>query len=478
MKLGSKILLSYLLIFSLGIYFLVHGERQNIRFRYLEGVEDALVDQARVLASFISSEIEADNFSPEKLHMLFGRIYGTKLSAQIYKMNKERVDVRVYITDKNGILIFDSKKKDAIGSDYSQWRDVHLTLQGKYGARSTQEDPYNPATSTLFVAAPIMINNDIGGVLTVAKPTTSINNFLKIAKLRIKIRSFAVIFFVISASIIIMLLITRPIKLLTRYANYIREGKKAELPKLDRSEIGDMGRAFEKMREALEGKKYVEKYVQALTHEIKSPISAIQGASELLEEEMPPEQRSRFLTNIQNETDRIQQLVDRMLALSSLESRNSLDKNEAVPFKELVDDVLESIMPILSQNRLKMVKNYEKDVTIMGDSFLLRQAVSNLVQNASDFSPPDSQLTITIKTEKDNLQFIVEDQGPGLQDFAHEKVFEKFFSMQRPGNGKKSTGLGLNFVKEIANLHNGSIHLENRTPQGARAVLTLPLKRS
>ena len=122
-----------------------------------------------------------------------------------------------------------------------------------------------------------------------------------------------------------MFLITKSIKLLTKYANDIREGKKAELPKLDNSEIYEMGRSFEKMREALEGKKYVEQYVQTLTHEIKSPISAIRGASELLEEDMTPEQRLRFLLNIQSESKRIQQLLERMLALSSLENSNVLN---------------------------------------------------------------------------------------------------------------------------------------------------------
>ena len=70
---------------------------------------------------------------------------------------------------------------------------------------------------------------------------------------------------------------------------------------------------------------------------------------------------------------------------------------------------------------------------------------------------------------------IVEDEGPGIPDFARQRVFEKFFSLRRPHTGEKSTGLGLNFVKEIAELHGGSIRLENRQSKGARAILTLPM---
>lgn len=77
---------------------------------------------------------------------------------------------------------------------------------------------------------------------------------------------------------------------------------------------------------------------------------------------------------------------------------------------------------------------------------------------------------------KGYLHFTVEDQGPGISDFAQEKIFNKFFSMQRPKDGKKSTGLGLNFVKEISDLHNGKIKIENILPNGICATLSLPLE--
>ena len=110
-----------------------------------------------------------------------------------------------------------------------------------------------------------------------------------------------------------------------------------------------------------------------------------------------------------------------------------------------------------------------------GDSFLLQQALSNLIQNAIDFSPTNSQIKLTGQVDEKNLTFIIEDNGFGIPDFATAKVFDKFFSLQRPGTGNKSTGLGLNFVKEVAILHNGEIKLENRAKKGVRATLMLPI---
>ena len=110
-----------------------------------------------------------------------------------------------------------------------------------------------------------------------------------------------------------------------------------------------------------------------------------------------------------------------------------------------------------------------------GDSFLIHQALSNLIQNAIDFSAVNQNIKLSVQINDRMLNLIVEDSGAGIPDFAMAKVFDKFFSLQRPDNGEKSTGLGLNFVKEVATLHNGEIILENRTEKGVRATLILPL---
>jgi two-component system, OmpR family, sensor histidine kinase CreC len=335
-------------------------------------------------------------------------------------------------------------------------------------------DPRDPTTSVLYVAAPVFVHGRTAGVLTVVKPTTNVNAFYTNARPRILRIGMAGLIFAILLSLIVTFWITRPIHRLTEYANNVREGKRVVLPRLGRSELKGMGLAFEKMREALEGKKYAEAYVQTLTHEIKSPLSAIRGAAELLSEEMPPEKRTRFLANIRNEAGRIQDIVDRMLALSELENRRTLSKSELVPFASLIRTVLESKEPMISKKKLTMVLHAEEDSSVKGDPFLLHQALSNLIQNAVDFSPAGERVQLTVLQKKGALNFIVEDAGPGIPEYARERVFEKFFSLQRPDTGKKSTGLGLNFVKEVAVLHKGAIRLENMPGNGLRATLSLP----
>lgn len=478
MKLGTRIFYCYILIFAACFYYPINWMLDNLRTRYLEGVEDPLVDQANILASIAGLELESGRFDPEKYKNAFDHVSARQVNARIYQFDKKRVDMGIYITDASGRIIFDSENENNVGADYTGWRDVHRTLNGKYGARSSLKDIRDPESSVLYVAAPIIMEDRIAGVLTVAKPTTNINNFLKSAKPKLYNIGSVALLVSILLSLVVSFWLTRPIKRLTRYAYDVGMGRRVKFPKLDKSEIGEMGKAFQKMQEALEGKKYVEKYVQNLTHEIKSPLSAIRGASELLREKMDEDRRERFLANIHNEANRIQQIVDRMLELAALENRKELRKTENISFGSLINTAIESKEPMLSQKSLRAVVRAEKELSVTGDMFLLHQAVSNLIQNAIDFSPEGDRIEISASAERKMLVFVAEDNGPGIPDYASDKIFDKFFSLQRPDSGKKSTGLGLNFVKEVAALHGGKLVVRNRREKGVRAELSIPLSAS
>jgi two-component system sensor histidine kinase CreC len=473
-KLGTRIFLAFLLVFAICFYYPVDRIVKDLRLFFLESVEDPLVDQANILAAFVGSEMEAGRFDPEALRGVLGRIEALPLSARIYDFTKTTVDVHMYITDGEGRVLFDSRDRENEGTDYTRWRDVSLTLQGQYGARTTRLDPDDPASSVLYVAAPVIVHGKTAGVLTVAKPTANINAFLEGARPRVlRVWSVSAVLAVLLA-FFVSWWITRPVQWLTRYANDVRDGKRVDLPRLGGGELGEMGRAIEKMKETLEGRKYVEEYIQTLTHEIKSPLSAIRGGAELLGEEMPRERRDRFLANIRGEAGRIQDIVDRMLELSELETKKVLRNVETLSPAALAASVLEGGEGRVSQKKIQARLNVLQDVPVRGDRFLLRQALSNLLQNAVDFSPEGGRIDITVKSDGRAVFLSVEDEGPGIPAYAMEKVFDKFFSLHRPDTGRKSTGLGLNFVKEVASLHRGRVRLENREGRGLRAVMILP----
>jgi two-component system sensor histidine kinase CreC len=229
------------------------------------------------------------------------------------------------------------------------------------------------------------------------------------------------------------------------------------------------------MRDALAGRSYVADYVQTLTHELKSPLSAIRGAAELLHEpSMPAPDRERFVGNIEHETARIQELVDRMMELAALESRRALERIEPVPMRALLEERVASAQATGAPRRIAVTLNAAAEATVDGDALLLQRAVGNLLDNALDFSPDGGQIEVALAGRGRSLEVSVRDHGPGIPDYADDKVFEKFYSLARPHNQRRSTGLGLPFVREIAELHGGRVTLRNAEGGGALAVLSLP----
>ena len=475
MRLAGRIFLSFLIISAICFYYPMSHFMGDLRTFFLESVEDPLVDQANLLASLVGARMEANRLDYRELDRIFKESYGRSLPAVIYGFSKARVDMRVYITDSSGKVLFDSVEPKNVGADYSQWRDVALTLKGQYGTRTTRAVASDPRSKLLHVGAPILVHGKIAGVLTVAKPTTNINFFLQRERPKIMQKWYLAAFLAVFLSFSVSIWLTRPIKRLTRYAKDVRDGKRVKLPPVGHSELREMGLALEEMREALEGKKYVEQYIHTFTHEIKSPLSAIRGAAELLNEEMSHERRERFNSNIRTEAGRIQELVDRMLELSELESQGSLQIVEEVSLNAVVNTVLESMEPMLTRKSIRVEKRMDKEIRIVGDPFLIHRAISNIVQNAVDFSPSNGCISILAHPARERVSLAIEDEGPGIPDYCIERVFDRFFSLHRPDSGKKSTGLGLNFVKEVATLHNGEIQLENLPEKGLRAILTLPV---
>jgi len=474
-RLGTALFLAYLGIFLLCFSYPVVRIVGGLRVAYLQSAEEPLVDEANVLAAFVARARHGGTLDTDELERVFADVYGRRLSVQIYDTHKHRVDIRVYVTDAKGILIYDSAKQDPVGTDYSNWRDVRHTLMGEYGARIGR-DPSDPGTlTTLYVAAPVLDAGQIVGVVTVAKPTAAVNSFVETERPRL----IALIAVSAGATILLSLLaslwVRQQVGRLTRYADDVREGRRVPFPRLARTELRSMGQAFERMRQSLDGQAYIAQYVQTLTHELKSPISAIRGAAEILEgADVPADKRARFLRNIQTESERIRLLIDQMLKLSELEVRRALPAREPVALAMVARTVVEGAGAAIAAKNLKVVVQVPDELRAPGDEFLLHLAISNLLQNAVDFSPKEGTLRVEGGAVEGAIELVVSDDGPGIPEFAKARVFDKFFSLQRPDTGKKSTGLGLNLVREVASLHGGTVNLENRSQGGLHARLRLP----
>lgn len=443
-----------------------------------QSVEETLVQTANLLAEMAEREMS----NPAKgqsgvtgIEAVFRAYEKRRFEASIYGVMKNDPDLRIYVTDHTGRVVFDSRGRD-VGQDYSRWLDVSRTLKGAYGARTTRDAEYDSTSSVMYVAAPVTRNGRIIGVLSVGKPSRSFQGFIDLARSKAWESALWLFALALLLALAFSFWMTRDLRRLVDHANEVAEGKRDRIPIEGRSELRRLAQALEHLRAELDGKAHVEKVSQLLAHELKSPIAAIRGAVELLQDETDPPRRARLEANIAAETGRLQRIVEGVLNLARAESRGRLDEVEDVALADLVRDVLDTKTQRTSAKDLA-VESALPPVHVPGSRFLLRQAIGNLLDNAIDFSPIGGCLTLTLDTEGETARLCLQDQGPGIPDYALPRLFERFYSVPRPETGERGSGLGLNLVQEVARLHQGNVELRNHQAGGAEACLSLPLQK-
>ena len=462
-------------IITLGFYQLASHFLAEVEPQTFQATEEVMVDIANLLAESVETDMAKGQVNSDSLRQAFSGAHRRKFEAKIFQHLKTCVGINAYLTDQRGIVVFDSDEGRREGQDYSDRRDVLLTFQGKYGARSSRDSPADARSSVLYVAAPVGDPRKPDGVLTVYKPQADV---LPLVRERRKIIYTACamigggILFLITA---VFLWLFRPIGKITEYARAIERGERPQKPRIGIGrEVNTLAKALDSMRNSLEGRQYAEHYIQTLTHEMKSPLAAIRGAAELLHEDMPPDARDRFLGNIVEETARSERLINRLLELSAIESRTSLEQPESLDFIQVVENAIEQANPRAELG--SVVIRFEKPtetMTLSGDAFVLRAAILNLLENAIDFSPKGSAIEVYATHDEEWLKLIIHDHGSGIPDYAKDRVFDRFYSLRHHSVGRKGTGLGLTLVKEAAELHGGTIELESPADGGTIATLKL-----
>lgn len=471
----TRIFIGILLAYALGVGWLMFRQLEDIDPRYRESAEESLVETSQLLATLIERDSWDGELRTDDLVPVFDALYARRFKATIYGFEKTSVELRLIVVNAGGQVVFDSTGR-SLGEDRSQWRDIRLALRGEYGARTTADMNDDASSAVMYVAAPVRVGGRIIGVASLGKPTQSFGQFVQAARRKTLLVGTTSGIAVLLLVVMVSLWLVRPFGVVSDYVRYVRAQRSFSLPRLGRQALRSVVAAYEEMRDALAGRTYVADYVQTLTHEVKSPLSAIRGAAELMQEPMPDADRARFAGNIVREAQRIQELVDRMMELTALESRRGLEAPAPVELAPLLNELAASAQSVAAKRGVKIVvQAADADTHVDGDAFLLQRAVSNLLDNAIDFSPEGGTVTLALARQGRNAQVSVHDQGPGIPDYAQPKVFEKFYSLARPHSRKKSTGLGLSFVSEIASLHEGRIALTNASDGGAVATLSLPL---
>ncbi len=481
LTIGIKLFIAYFIVTS-SIVWLV---ADKVAFRITNGIDQAaeeiMIDSANLLAQMVSNNIHNNEISTDKISNIMSAYLDREVNATIYSINKKKPNLQIYITNKDGIVIYDSKG-EIKGKDYSQWRDVFLTLKGEYGARSSAYDAniLEPTADQKahHVAAPIYHNNQIFGSLTVIKSVADLKPYVLTQKDQINTYAIYILLVSLLFGAGVSVFVTRSTRKLVKYTTALSKGENAVAPKIRQVEFAELSKAIEKLRVDLEGREYVEEYINTMAHELRTPITGIRATAENLLMPMDNSQRERFIKNILDANKKMDLLVNRLLNLSRIERRDKLENVEKINAKDLIKDVIQSPSRKgnIASRSIKVEYTLEREFVINAEKLLAEQALSNIIDNAIDFTPIGSTISIKVSESNTHVNIQVLDQGKGVPEHARKQIFRHFFSSSRPDTGKRGNGLGLRFVKKIMSLHGGQVSLKNRFMEdGAVATLKFPV---
>jgi two-component system, OmpR family, phosphate regulon sensor histidine kinase PhoR len=224
-------------------------------------------------------------------------------------------------------------------------------------------------------------------------------------------------------------------------------------------------------------------FVANVSHELKTPIAIISGFVETLKDCLDdPENATRFLTIIENNVVRLSTIIDDLFSLSKLEQNESQVRQdfEKRPIEETIGAALNLCSYAAQEKNIELIANledskYYKSKKMFANHRLLEQALRNLIENAIKYSPEKTTIEIKSQKSEENIIISVKDSGPGIADEHQEKVFERFYRIDKSRDRQTGgSGLGLAIVKHILRIHHGQISLESVEGEGCEFIMTLP----
>jgi len=453
---------------------LILQEARNLERHCRAATEALLTDTAHVIARLLAADLNQGHLHPDRVWRALAPLApkSTPQPTALSPTGDTPSALHIHVTDQTGRALFDSHRPEVVAAapaspSKDAVLDSYLTTLDR-----------NPATETLnsmvVVAAPILWQAHAIGEVRVGKPIVGFELSLRAARWHFLLGGLYMGLALVVLAGGFTLWWLRPLDLLAEYAAVLRRGHFRALPNVGRSTLGWLGAVLDTLRDAVAGRRYVAEYVQALTHEIKTPLATIQANAEVLEDSMSRAQRQHFLTHIQEAVDHLQAVVERLLELSAVETRRRLTEKRRVRLADVTSEAITALSPEAKTKHLTMTTAIPAGAAVRGQRALLVCAVVNLLQNAIEFSPEAGRIELAVSPLGDDYTLTVHDQGPGIPAYARNRLFEHFYSLPRAGSGKRSTGLGLSLVREIAELHHGHIDVTNHPAGGAIARLQLP----
>ena len=378
------------------------------------------------------------------------------------------------VIDPNGTVI---AGKSEIGQSLAHILEVRKALAGNYASvvrertsKSPRPSIYSISRGTairVFVAMPIEYRGRVAGVVYLSRTPSHFLRELYDQRWKLAGAALFMLFITLLIAMIFVRTIKGPIEALNNRAKRIANGDRSAISPLSSHgtrEIAELSDGLLTMSEKLHDRSdYIRTFANHVSHELKSPLTSIQGAAELIKdsgEEMAVEQRNQFLENIQADTSRLTDLLIRLRDLAATET-------PALAGKTTLPEAIDKLTGVPSQLSISAEHLPPHPVAISDDN--LRIILSNLIENSAKHAA--DKVEISAMVDEDAVRILIADNGSGISTANRAKIFDMFFTTRRDSGG---TGMGLSIVQSILKTHNGSLELlESET--GAHFQISLRL---
>ncbi len=387
---------------------------------------------------------------------------------------EQTLDGKIKEKDNSEKLIVDQNKnliKDAI---LNRYENETLTISEKI--------QNNFFVSTL---SRIKLKDRETGYIVVSEEANDILNAVKERRAFIIRTVLAVALVILIFSLFLNKYILKPIGLLVSFSEAIKKKSSQHIDIKNffvrEDEIGKLTKSIDEMTKELQKRTTrAETFSNDLAHEIRNPLASLKSASELLDKTTSKMESEKLLTIINHDVERIERLITDYSQMLKDEATWSREKMSKINLFDVIDNVVEDFKQDLKNQNKNIQINIKKKINskngyfILGIENRLEQVVANLLDNSISFSEDNKKIEISIEDTSNNVLVVIKDEGPGFSETSPQKIFKRFYS-NRPKSFGKHSGLGLNIVKNIVELHEGTISASNRlNKQGAQVEVLLP----
>lgn len=434
--------------------------------------ETALAELNRQ-ADIIAVQVQRESVPPARLLKIAGRISQTE--AFFVKAPFPNSPNPLFDSDQPSRLLQPREfRRDQVRSFPRNLVNWRLLNDGK--RQVIQDDLPNSDTPAVFVAQPVFIGGRLAGALILAKPL----KFYQQAWAPIVRRLVLAGIITLVVSLILVYYfarhLTEPLKKMTSAAKGIARGEyDKQVDVAARDELGQLAAAFNQMADKVrESFKLRQNFVMNVSHELKTPLTSIQGFTEALMDKTvsEPGEEKAAVRVIHKESKRLERLVNDLLDLAKLDAKQFSLNNEELDFGALLAECRQVYEERAEQVQIDFTADLDSVPAVFTDGHRVQQVIANLLENAFKFTPPGGKVGLKSRTENDWIVIEVSDSGPGIDPEELPNIFRPFYSSKK----SQGSGLGLAIASEISKALGGKLIVSSQKGVGTTFAFKLPLK--